>query len=958
MKYFVLLTFIFSLNITANVSTQKRQKLLKMISKEIKTIKKIRNRGPNLEYRLLELYTENLKIIKEVENKKFLKNRNPKLKKPHFFKQSVKLNKKVETLGLYITKRWKNYRSNAHIFYTLALNERDFNFSKNTERYLLKSLRVAPHGSPIVHHVKTTLAEMYYNNKKYSKAVRLYKDVIKNNGDEWYAKHHYNYSWCLLKTKRLSMALEHMLAAFKYSRNSRYVSVESQVLDAISILYIQNDKIKEGTEFYITKVEEPAEYITKFATRAQTTRKYQDVNAIIVTGIESAKDKKQHSQLVHYYNYQLEFYRTYKRTREHLTTTEKLTDLFKLKHLNGEELTESIEKVKSYVGFLQIKLSKNKKINIGDYDQELLKNTLSYFDFLKTLDKDNKQKYLYFQGETLFSVGEFKMAYGKYAKTLENMKRIKKVELAKAKKEKKQPTLSWDDKFAKKVINSLLASLERFEGTSNTKYQTYVYSNHVNIWPKDKKSKLIYPKLFTIYFKKKNLKKTINIVKNYNKNFPEDLKAQKGMFAKVFDYYVERKNISVITYWINEFNNGFLSYEPQYIKKATIILGNLLFNKIDKKIEEKKYAEVLSDYNKIIENEEYPNKIKTQALFRSSLIYLKVQNTKKSYNLITKSFKADRTNELFKETSAINNMIDEYALSQDFNRALSLSYRSLRQFCKKSFKEKNDIYKKAITHSVVENNLRAIRKLNILSHKCNLNISATKEIIIKHANLLSLEGKLTKLQEYRKIYPNYISKKLIAKTAETKFWYFIGEELESKANQMRTVMVKNRSKNVKAIDSFNNFNRELKELRFVFKKETFNGEKFNKEIEIALQTIKRITASAQKIQSFKHPEITPKASTLVAAQYKKLIKNISNYMPIGFNKEETQMFRKQLNPLVANLRKEMNSFNMAAIDTTKSNKILSYSNHSLEVENKSKSRVLKRYPATMLSLSLDLQGVQ
>lgn len=960
MRLLLIITFILSLSSFAKSDVNRNKMLLKMISKEIRTIKKVRNRGPNLEYRLLELYTENLKIMKAIETDHFLKNRNAKLKKKHFFSRSISLNKKVEKLGLKITKKWKNYRANAAIYYTLALNERDFNSSKKTERYLIKSLRVAQHGSPIVHHIKTTLAEMYYNDKKYSKAVRLYKDVIKNLGDEWYAKHHYNYSWCLLKTKRISFALTEMLKAYKFSKNPRYVSVESQVLDAISIFYIQNNKIKEGTDFYISNVKGPAEYITKFSTRAQTTKKYEEVKKILDAGVQNALIKKQDSELVHYYNYQLEFYRTYKRTSKHLNTTKKLTGLFTKGSLKDEKLEESVQKIKSYVGFLQIKLSKNKKISVEEYNKGLLISTLDYFNQLQIIDSKKKTEYIYFQGETLFSVGEFKRAYRKYAKTLEILKVTKQEELLIAKKAKKKAILSWNDKFAKKIINSLLASLEKFEeyNLSDIRYQTYVYSNHINIWPKDKKSQLIYPKLFSIYFKKKELKKAVTVIKNYNRNFPVDIKGQKGMFAKVFDHYVKLKDTDKITFWINEFNKGFLSFEPQYIRKATIILGSLLFKEIDLLIDSGKNQLALKEYNKIINNEQYPNKIITQATFRSALIHLKSLRTKSSYKLFAKSFKLDKSSELLKETSVINGAVNELALAQDFNRALSLSYKTIKAFCNKNYKEKNDLFKKSIQFSFIENNYKAIKKLNRLAVKCKIKKDIARNIVKKQANLFTLQGNIKQLKSIKSIYPNAVTKKTLATLAENKYWFYVGEKQQSKAKKMFNIMISNNSKSVTTIQRYEVLKNKYSKTSFEFTLTKFDGQQFNNEIEAALSKVKRITKEIQVLQRSGHPMITPKLSILISKQYSTLVNQISSFRPFGFNKKESKMFSKQLVPLVDGLVAEQSNFYNSAKKTTEENMILSYDNHGLNVTNQTKANVLKRYPATMLSLSIDLQGVK
>ncbi|WP_044557364.1 tetratricopeptide repeat protein [Halobacteriovorax marinus] len=950
-SYFIFITLI-SLNTYSaekkalSFEKNKRNRLVKMIHGEIKTIKKIRKRGPNLEYRLLELYSENLKIIKEEENNRFLKNRNPKLKKRHFFKQSALLNKKVEKLGLYITKRWPNYRSNGAIYYTLALNERDFNKGKKTEYYLKKSLRVAPHASPIVHSIKTALAELYYNDKKYSRAIKYYIDVIKNEGDEWYAKHHYNLAWCLLKVKRLALGLEHILKAYQISKSPRYVTVESQVLDAISIFYIQNDKINEGVKFYLENVEEPAEYITKMATRAQTTKKFEEVNDILVKGLAQAKERKQFSEQIIYYNYNLEFYRTFKQEEMHLSSAKELSKIYDLKHLKDEELEVSISSIKSYVGYLQIRLSKREQFTAGALNERKLNNILTYFEILINIDSTKKNEYLFFQAETLYSVRLFERAYKKYSTVLELVK-----------KEKKE---KWDDAFSKKVINSLLATLTKLEetGQSNYKYKTYVYSNHVSLWPKDKKSQLIYPKLFTIYFKKKKLKQAINVVKAYNFHFPQDIKSQKGMFAKVFDHYVKMKDVQEISHWIGEFNKGFLSFEKVYIKKAVVILAGLLFNEIDKTIASGDYAKAKQSYLTILENEKYPLKIKIQTSFRLSLLALKQNDIATSWKWLKYSLSIDTQQEIFKEITTIDRVITEYAQAQEFKKALSLSYTSLNKYCSKEFKSKNSIFKKALNYSIIENNYKAVKILNKLSTKCSINLDIIKTDIERYARDFATEGDLKKLKFYTALYPNFIKKDLINTLAENRYWQYSAKNEYKNANEMINILKSNQSNKVYQIMSYNSYILQYEKVEFKFSNIEFNGDIFNKEIESNFALIKRIVQQGSKIQDFKHQIMTPKVSYFISKKYEEFLVSIKAYRPKGFNSEEIKMFIGGMAPLYHKIKKEVDSYKEQTKNTIKANNILSYDNYNFLNERNIRTEVLMRYPASQLVISLDNQGMK
>ena len=107
----------------------KWKKLDRLITEEENHIKSLRNLGPKLQWRLLELKTERLKLLKEKENQIFL-TAAPKVrknkKKKWFFKKSKRLENQIRRAGLALIKKYKRFKYNADIYYTLALNSRDY----------------------------------------------------------------------------------------------------------------------------------------------------------------------------------------------------------------------------------------------------------------------------------------------------------------------------------------------------------------------------------------------------------------------------------------------------------------------------------------------------------------------------------------------------------------------------------------------------------------------------------------------------------------------------------------------------------------------------------------------------------------------------------------------------------------------------------------------------------------
>ena len=65
--------------------------LMNLVSKEIKILENAKNKGPELKYRILELYSERLKLLHEKNSKNFMeksKTANVSQNKESFFKET------------------------------------------------------------------------------------------------------------------------------------------------------------------------------------------------------------------------------------------------------------------------------------------------------------------------------------------------------------------------------------------------------------------------------------------------------------------------------------------------------------------------------------------------------------------------------------------------------------------------------------------------------------------------------------------------------------------------------------------------------------------------------------------------------------------------------------------------------------------------------------------------------
>ena len=125
----------------------------------------------------------------------------------------------------------------------------------------------------------------------------------------------------------------------------------------------------------------------------------------------------------------------------------------------------------------------------------------------------------------------------------------------------------------------------------------------------------------------------------YNKNYPEKIEEQKAMLTSIMDEHIKTKNTIKLSSWINKLNDGLFSFDKKYIDKATIILGQLLFEKIRKTEKTGKSKEAAKQYETIYDDDLYPRKIKAEAAFMASISRLDTGNVSESFSWLVKSFK-------------------------------------------------------------------------------------------------------------------------------------------------------------------------------------------------------------------------------------------------------------------------------------------------------------------------------
>jgi len=919
--------------------------LNQLLNEEIHTIKSVKGRmGPTLKYRLFELYSEKIGLIKQQENRVFL-NADPdfrrKLGKAYYFRASLVQYKLAQAFGPKVIREHSRYIKIPYIYYTLALNSRDYGNDTRTEEFLgmtlktLKNSKKAAAHFLLVHQAKTTLAEYYYNKKKYHLAIRYYRHVLQNKKDEWHSKHHLNVSWCYLKVKNFKRAIFHIKRSYFLGRLPRYLSVESQVLDGLGIFHVIARKVREGARFYLKHVADPGAFLIKMAKSTADKGLFRDTRYLLHEALSAARKGINRNTEIGIRLAELGIYRNFARLDLFFETSRKLQAINRQTPLQEGHRVEACNKIKGLVGYLQIKLAKRAAKRATKNATNQLKfdlvRIIQYFDILGSIDPKNRDSYHFFKGESYFSVGEFLKAAGAYKQGLEFCK--------------KSPTKST---LRRKILGSLMASIAKggFKSKLRFSYTVYAYENHLDFWPVDEKSRIIYGKLFNLFIPRKKLKKAIATMERYSNNYPEDTKLQRGMLTRVMDRHIADKNSQQLAHWIKKLERGHLSFETAYIKKATAILGKILFSKYQKLELCGKRVEAVAGYISLYENPAYPRQIVANAALSASLLYLDSDRGKDSFKWMALALKHFEDPEIFKIRNKLLAMLERHTLIQDFDRAIWIAGFMMDRFCKKSFREKSVFYRHLVHLNLVEGRTsRAMAEFSRekkcgIGHKVSVRVG---EGLVDHLVKFNRLDFLTKFLRQKGTSP--VSVEHLVNTLIAMYWQDSNQKIKKLLQGLaqKHPRIKDKVVALGAFEDFQNSAGLLTDQELSAPNATFNEQEFNHQLESHLKNLKKLTDASAPFLKSGEAQMVVGAYIALQRPYRHMAGIIRSYRPKGVTAPFMREFARQMGKLAAGLEAVANSYEKAAEKLVSRHEILI-------------SRVLNRYPASWLAIPMDTLG--
>lgn len=874
--------------------------LLGLINEEVKTINMVKRKSQKLMYRLFELKSEKIKLYKEKENKEFMAKKmkyGNKIKRQQIFKRTIDLYKEANAYGHMLLKKYPNTQYKAAIYYTLALNSRDFAYDNKELGYLHSAIKYS-HNQPKVRYLATTsLAEYYYNNKKYNMAVTQYEKIIDNRDDEWLTKNLYNYGWCLLKTHKFNAAINRLEDSYKSSQNEFYVDMREQVMTSLVSFYVYGKQIDRGIEFINKYAYDKTESLLKLAQKASAKGYYAETQKI-VKDLEGRIDAQKKPELYADLRlFQFDVYKQYHKQDQLLD----IASMFPKIKFTDYQQEEAIRKVSDVVGTKQIILKKDFSKHDKQYDKGILTQIIAYFDILSAINNPEKAQYEFYKGETYYSVAEHKKALSTYKVSLNDYD--------------KKP--SKEDLRAKN-LDAIFACIDVIEYSDKDKRQelNFAFNKYLSYWPKDKKAQEIYPRLYALHAKTKNYPKMQESIDRYIKAFPKDKEKQQDLYRAQLHFIIKDENTELLAQKVNKMKTGYLTFGQTEIKKSEEILANILFKTYQNFNKEGKTDKALAGYQKIHFTEHYPTPIRAEAAFNMGMIYTDLRDNNNAIKWYQKSFDFYTAKEKKDKRVFLEKMALRTALLQDFLYAAKLNKFILKNYCAEK-QANRKIFEAAVKNDLANDYVsKVFYSLEKRMH-CTDEFSAElKRDIMVHLFEHQHENEFVDYIDKYKIANLFRTE--VSHYTERLYWkyYGVNKGLE-KLYLYRLGKIKYDDKSKLVVNAMNEYEKLAKKIKF-YKRNSINTadmtkpEVFSKLLQTRIANLQPIVADANKIFEMGHGQVSVLVYDLLTDLTNKLSNEIVAYtLPINDENFQKQ-FKAQMKMVADNFIVQKNQFKQSS----------------------------------------------
>ncbi|MCO4792509.1 MAG: tetratricopeptide repeat protein [Bacteriovoracaceae bacterium] len=738
-KIFILafLFFSFASIATANVS-QRRSALIAVINEELKEItrlnKQTRSGNPRLLLRMAELLLEKARHIKEQENEKYLSlssKKRRRVSKARYFKNSNKFFSQAQKTCLFILKRHKRFKDKGHVYYILAYNAKEFQQHKKSKRYFKYAIKNSRRGGEVNSKSKLALAEIYYNEQRYSKAIPLYLQSLKKIDDKWYTKDTFNLAWCYFRVKKIKTAISLMKKVYAKSKNSKYVDMSQQVERDIAYFYTEDGNTKQAIAFYKKRGGDISKNLLKVSAYLINQGKFAAAEKTLT---ETLKFKNSEVLLVKIHYQLMNLYDRFGKYGKHLKSS-KLLFSYHQKGMLDKNQVESLKyNVQKMAALLQKQAAAKRYETQPAIRKRKAKQAESYFGILANLNPSRGFLANFHAAETNFAAKNFNRAAQLYAQSYN------------------EAGVAGSKRIVKLSLNGLMASLGS-KGVSKATKERYLESAYlatIKEEPSSKKAYKIYQRLFTSYMDKKDVPNAEKTLLKFKKNFPKDYKTQEAMLARIMEHYKKDNDEGMIKHYVQRINRGEFKVSKKYAKKLKMLLLTMQFDDVEKLNSTGDKKQALIGYVEIYKASESSKDARKNAAYNIATLFYQLGDAERTYKWAKESLNLMKSRDVSRFESSFLAMATDIFGKRRYKEAGSLNSILLNKVCRRRSRNKKSFFKNAHVIFLADGNLAAAKNIVAKGKRCKIPARTIREgniDLIKYMTTKKKWGQLKDLIE-------------------------------------------------------------------------------------------------------------------------------------------------------------------------------------------------------------------
>ena len=929
---------------------ERRQQIVSIIDEELSEIERLSSqvKGSNPDYllRMAELNLEKARLWREKENQDYLalpQEVRRKTSKASHFSKSASYFAAANRLAVAITKRFSRYRNISDVYYILGYNAKEAGRNKAATRYFSNANQKARGNSVSKIKSQISLAEIYYNKKKYRQAIPLYESALRKHKDKWWTKDSFNLAWCYYRAGKEPQAINKMIQVFEASSDRKFVDMRDQVERDIGLFYATSGKIEEGIDFYKKIGINFTDQLLRIAVTLNSQGKYTEADKVLNYAVQYEKSEK---KLPEIYVEKLALYDKFGKEGNHLRASKKMYGLYRKKLLSENQ-------VKTFSYQLQKQAARLQKQVVSKTYRRLKKTrnrkaayAIDYFEMLNSVDSGKAYQHQFHKAETAYANRDYAKAIVFYNEAFD---------MAKAKK---------DSKFLANSAEGMLATLgqKRLSPAIKDRFYAPVYEKYLSEWPRGKRAEAIYQKLFRVYLDAKDYDKAKNVLDRYAKAYPKNWKTQEAMIANMMEVSRKAKDYGAIRAWIKAIEGGAYAVSAKYKTKLRELLTSIQIEGVESSLSKGDKAVAIKGYHKILNDPHSTKKSKVNAKYNLAALYYELGSPAKAYKWSVEALREMPSKDATGFADSFLTIAGYLFTKQEFPASADLSTRVVAKLCRVKSRKKSVAFKNSVYLLLAEGDLAKVEELINLGKRCKVPqthiLDAQFEVLSelearkKWTDFENLANVLFKVPEAqgRLVRPLHVIAQVHNK--------FNNSSKASLYNRFKKQAYKNalrRKQEIPLAGLDVIADDELQELLGLYSEMKitelrFPESAFNTLLQRKLGVLDRMTKKAGDIQKIGSGRGIIGAYKILVEAYEKAAQEVEDFSPPGKSKEYVTSFKASMAQVYGPLRQSAANYKKEGWQAVEENKILSDFNYLLAPHRVNGMAVKYAYPHKAINM--------